>query len=331
MAASEKPGAGAPVADVLAHAAAVAGSAPSIHNTQPWRWEAGPDSLEMYAERSRQLTATDPDGRMMTVSCGAALHHARVALAAWGWQPAVSRLPEAGDPDLLARIRLDGTIPITPQAEELLGSIGRRHTDRRPVARRPVPREALAALVSAATGEGARLQVLRPEDVDDVARSAALAAEVDATDPAIQAELGRWTGGERETTGLPDAVIPDRPPQTNVPGREFAFRGTLHIGTEHDKDAIYALLYGDEDDPAGWLSGGEALSALWLTAVRLGLGVLPISEAVEMPASRQILRGTLAFMGWPYLAMRIGVPDPGEPEPAGTPRLPAEETVHTHP
>jgi hypothetical protein len=29
-----------PDSDLLAHAAVVAGSAPSIHNTQPWRWDA---------------------------------------------------------------------------------------------------------------------------------------------------------------------------------------------------------------------------------------------------------------------------------------------------
>ena len=329
MSANKNPGA-APVADVLAHAAAVAGSAPSIHNTQPWRWEAGPDSLELYAERSRQLTATDPDGRMLTVSCGAALHHARVALLAWGWQPAVHRMPDSAVPDLLARLQLDGTVPITAQAEELYRAISLRHTDRRPVARRPVPREALEALTSVVNDQGARLQVLRPEQVDDLASATAHAAEVDATDPAIREELGRWTGGERESMGVPEAVIPQRSPQTNVPGRDFAYPGTLEVGGEHDKDATYALLYGDEDDPAGWLSGGEALSALWLAAVGRGLGVLPISEAVEMPASRQILRGTLAFMGWPYLAVRIGVPDTHEPAPEPTPRLTAEETIHTH-
>jgi len=329
MAAHENPAA-IPVTDVLAHAAAVAGSAPSIHNTQPWRWEAGPDSLELYAERSRQLTATDPDGRMLIVSCGAALHHARVALLAWGWQPAVHRMPNSNEPDLLARVQLDGTVPITARAEELYRAIDLRHTDRRPVARQPVPTDALQALASVVNDEGARLQVLRPEQVDDLASATAHAAEIDATDPAIREELARWTGGERDSMGVPDSAIPERTPQTNVPGREFAYPGTLQIGGEHDKDATYALLYGDADDPAGWLSGGEALSALWLSAVGRGLGVLPISEAVEMPASRQILRGTLAFMGWPYLAMRIGVPDSQEPAPGATPRLAAEQTIHTH-
>src|SRR5690606_32132752 len=75
-----------PAAGVLTRAAHAAGMAPSVHNTQPWRWRVFPEWLELYADRSRQLGRADPEGRLMTISCGAALHHARVALAAEGWE-----------------------------------------------------------------------------------------------------------------------------------------------------------------------------------------------------------------------------------------------------
>ncbi len=319
-----------PASEALAEAAAAAaGAAPSIHNTQPWRWEAHPDHLDLYAERDRQLTAADPDGRMMHISCGTALHHARVALAALGRQVDVARLPEPGSrPELLARVILGGQAPVTAEAMRRYQTVQLRHTDRRPVTRESVPLGTLDALVKAATGEGTQLQILRPFQVDDLAAAVAHASAVDAADPAIQSELDRWTGGQRpEGAGIPAEVIPERPPQTNVPGRSFARTGTLPIGGEHDRTASYALLYGEADDPAGWLRAGEALSALWLTAVELGVGVLPISEAVEMPASRQTLRRTLAFLGWPYLGMRLGIPDSEHPGPGHTPRLPTSETV----
>ena len=35
--------------------------APSVHNTQPWAWRIGPDRIELYADWSRQLPASDPD------------------------------------------------------------------------------------------------------------------------------------------------------------------------------------------------------------------------------------------------------------------------------
>jgi hypothetical protein len=63
----------------LAEAARVAGLAPSIHNTQPWRWRVDGDVLELYSEPIRQLHESDPGARLMVLSCGVALHHARTA------------------------------------------------------------------------------------------------------------------------------------------------------------------------------------------------------------------------------------------------------------
>lgn len=55
--------------------------APSVHNSQPWRWRVGPDRLHLYADPSRHLPSTDPNRRAMVVSCGTTLHHCTVALA----------------------------------------------------------------------------------------------------------------------------------------------------------------------------------------------------------------------------------------------------------
>jgi nitroreductase len=66
----------------LVAAADAARLAPSIHNTQPWRWVVRGDRLELFAAPERQLHEQDPRGRLMQLSCGAALHHALVALAA---------------------------------------------------------------------------------------------------------------------------------------------------------------------------------------------------------------------------------------------------------
>src|SRR4051794_39294469 len=81
-------------------AVTVAIRAPSIYNTQPWRWEFGSDGLDLRADRSRQLAVVDPDGHSLLISCGAALALARYGLRAAGWTVTTTRLPDPADPDL---------------------------------------------------------------------------------------------------------------------------------------------------------------------------------------------------------------------------------------
>ena len=80
--------------------------APSVHNTQPWAWRlVSADTIELHADRSRQLTETDPEGRDLVLSCGAALHHLVVAAEGFGLVAETRLLPDGGDADFLARVR----------------------------------------------------------------------------------------------------------------------------------------------------------------------------------------------------------------------------------
>ena len=122
----------------LVEAATTAGYAPSIHNTQPWHWRLTDHTLHLYLERRRVLDVTDPDTRLATLSCGAALHHARVSLAAQGWHVTATRMPDRADPDHLARLSVEGRVPVESSAALHLRTVPLRQTDRRPVTGAPV-------------------------------------------------------------------------------------------------------------------------------------------------------------------------------------------------
>ncbi|MFC7535631.1 Acg family FMN-binding oxidoreductase [Actinoplanes sp. GCM10030250] len=312
----------------FADAATAAGNAPSILNTQPWLWRVHPNRLDLFANRDRRLTAGDPQGRQLTLSCGAALHHARIALAADGWAAHVTRLPKASDPDLLATLVVSGRTPVTMEAIRLAHAMHIRHTDRRLVIERPIPEVGIQAIAAAARAEG-NLHILTADDVADLGSAAGRAAAVEAGDAQIAAELMYWTGRTRLSgTGLPASVLPDHPTQTSVPGRDFGRPGTLPVGAGHDRAAVYALLFGDGDGPLDWLHAGESLSAAWLTATTIGVSVVPLSGVVEVAGTCHTLRRLLAGLGHPYLALRLGIanPEPHRPSPR-TPRLTRAQVV----
>jgi hypothetical protein len=311
------------VTQALTSAARVAGRAPSIHNTQPWRLRIDGSVLELFAEAGRQLTELDPDGHMMLISCGAALHHAQVALQAAGWRFDVERI--AAEP--LARIRVTGRQEPDPVATRRLAAMPQRHTDRRPVAAAPVPPAALAAVTDAMLRAGTRVHVLRREQVIDLAAAVDRALHFQRTDERQQTELAGWIGGDRDNgTGVPAAVIPGAPTPTTVPGRDFGTTGSLPPGSGHDENAVFAVLYGAGDTPRDWLTAGEALSAGWLDAVGTGLTLLPFSAPAEIASTRLRLQHLVSGVGFPYLVVRLGVALTDATPPA-TPRLPVESTT----
>jgi nitroreductase len=334
MAGDDRPTRGTQVTDVsattvaLAEAAREGGYAPSIHNTQPWRWRVDGSTLELHAVSDRQLAVTDPAGRMLTISCGAALHHVRVALAATGWAVQIDRVPDESDPELLARVTVTGRTDVTPASVRLLQTLRIRHTDRRPVSDTPVDPDVLERLRHTAAAEGSGLHLLRPDDVIELASAAAHAQDVEGFDDAWRAELAYWVGGSAGAgLGVPDAVIPAEPTATTVPGRDFGHGGSLPVGPGHDRAARYAIVYGADDTRVGWLRAGEALSAVWLAAIEESLGLVPLSAVVEVPGTRRVLRRLLADVGEPFLALRLGVPDPDHAGPPHTPRLAADQVV----
>ncbi|GIH07864.1 NAD(P)H nitroreductase [Rhizocola hellebori] len=311
----------------LRAAAGAAGAAPSIFNTQPWSWQIG-RSLKLWADHERQLMVADPDGRLLTISCGVALHHARIALAASGYEVVVRRLPDPADPDLLAIIELAGARQPTLRDLLLHDAIARRRTDRRAFGSEPVAESLAYGLVDAAESEGAHLHLVRRDEVAQLAMAAAQAGACQLADPEYRRELMRWTHRPPwSRDGVPTTTAVQTSPRA-VPVRDFApFGGpAMEPGPQTDHGALYAVIFTDQDTPADWLRCGEALSAALLTATAEGLGTAPMSDVTELTVTRERLRHLLAGIGVPQLAVRVGHAPAGDPP--STPRRPLQEVVY---
>jgi hypothetical protein len=302
--------------------------APSVFNTQPWKWHIAGDGMELRADPDRRLQATDPDGRLLLLSCGGALHHARTALAADGRRVTVDRLPDPDRPALLARLRLGEPATPDPEAGVLAGAISKRRTDRRAFGDRPVSEQTLSGLRRVVEAQGAYLHVVPHDQVPMLGIACEQAADIESLDPAYRSELTGWTNRPAWAgDGVPPATAVE-PAARRVPVRNFAPQGgdVLPAGEDHDKGAEYVILYGMGDRPLDLLRGGEALSALLLRATADGLSTAPLSEAVEVAWPRYLLRELLSGVGEPYVVVRLGYVDSGEVLPA-TPRRAAADTV----
>ncbi|GAB4003717.1 Acg family FMN-binding oxidoreductase [Nocardioides ultimimeridianus] len=314
----------APVA-VVERLVAFACLAPSVHNTQPWRWRYADGRLELRADLDRHLITEDPLGRDLTLSCGAALHHVQFAARALGWQTAVERVP-LGSSDVLARIEVFRTA-VAGVVREDLDLLRQRCTDRRRFTAWPVPADHLERLCRSATAWGAEAEAITGDAARfrlEVLTHRALG--VLAADPARIREQERWID-RGATEGIPRELLPDLPAPLRSdtrfpPGLLEDTRMIIHGG-----DRVIAL-GGSQDHVGAWLTSGEALSALWLEATRAGISVVPMSQPTEVEAVRQeIGRSVLAGRFETHLLVRVGWQAIGRRGLPRTPRRPLREVL----
>ncbi|MFB9316940.1 hypothetical protein [Cryptosporangium minutisporangium] len=113
-----------------------------------------------------------------------------------------------------------------------------------------------------------------------------------------------------------------------IPLRSFFPEGGegLLPGPGHDGGARYLVLWTRDDEPTDWLAAGEAMSSALLETTAAGLAVSPMTDVVEVPASRALLHRLLDNLGEAQAALRIGVPATDDSAP-DTPRRPAGEVI----
>jgi hypothetical protein len=291
--------------------------APSVHNTQPWRFVANGQEISLYADTGRGLPVADPDGREMMISCGAALFNLRLALRSLGYVPETRVLPDPGQPTLVAQVSWRQRIPADEFERWLSSQVHRRRTHRGAFDLEPLPHGTLAALRESAAREGASLRIV----ADDGGR-AMLAAAVEAAEHDLRldaerfGELARWSPppGSARGDGVPATSYPARAERTNpyFPGRDFA-RGhgwgmpRLSSARMSGATGVVGLLTTTADRQPDWVNAGQALQRILLTASACGAAVALHSQPVELPRLREFIRAKLSDNAYPHLVLRIGM------------------------
>jgi len=298
-------------------ALATAALAPSVHNTQPWRFRVRRDRIELHPDPSRKLAATDPEDRELRLSCGAALYNLRLALQDLGVRPLVTVLPGQDAPGALAVVRRGGTLKIDDEHRALLRAVPHRRTNRKPFLEATVDPRQRHALVRAAELERSWLHVVTTrEDRAQLKKLVQRAHEIQLHDEAVQAELAAFTGHRPGATdGVPPVSAGVRPAMQD----EWVFRDfqgpERRPGKDYESDPLVVVLCSFYDGPLGDLQAGQALQRVLLTATTHGLSASFLSQPVEVRRVREDLRRALGGLLVPQTVLRLGFSTPVPPTP----------------
>lgn len=307
------------IADLL-HAGA---SAPSTHNSQPWRLRWHDGAVEVHGDPTRLVVAADPDARELRLACGAALANVRLAVRGQGRRAHTQLLPDPDDRWFLGRVRPGAPLPPTGWESELVGAVPRRHTDRHPFDGRPLPAALRHQLTRAAWRESCRLVVV--DGHEQRRRLRELTAEAhrrQLDDPAFLAEWEQWIGhADRVEDGLP-ASHARRAPRPDHAWRLRDFGGAvldsdrLARGDDPGEDEpTIAVVATYEDSPLAHVRAGQAMQQVLLTATARGVGASFVASPLEVGAIRAQVRALLGGVLWPQVILRLGWGRPVYPTP----------------
>ena len=286
--------------------------AASGHNTQPWRFRVGTNSVDILPDFSRRTPVVDPDDHHLLASLGCAVENLGLAAGERGRGGEIDF-----DPSNDGAVRLTlGRAAVRDGA--LFGAIPQRQSSRTDYDGKTVAAEKLQKLTEAAAIPGVDLflitdrpQIGRVRDLV-IAGNGAQMAEL-----AFIQELKRWLRfNPKQALATGDGLFSASSGSPMLPtwmGPRM-FDLVFNAGAENDKYARQiasspgiAVFVAQQADRAHWVLAGRACQLFALQATALGLKCAFINQPVEVSALRPELASLISVPGRrPDLVMRFG-------------------------
>ncbi|MGB7347233.1 MAG: hypothetical protein WBD20_23625 [Pirellulaceae bacterium] len=289
-------------------------TAPSSHNTQPWLFRINCGEVELLADHRRACPVVDPNNRELTISCGAALYHLKLAMNCDSLATQVRILPPSDDKHLIARVRVAGPRSSTADEQELLKAIPRRRTNRFPFSQQEVDPDLQAEWINDVKSEHAWIHLIHSDREKHAV--ADLVTEGDrrqASDKLFRRELAKWI--HSNTSSRRDGM-----PGYAQGVSDFASHfGWLVVRTfdwgdgQAAKDRqlaegspLLAVIGTDSDTPADWIACGQALAKMSLRAASWSVDASYLNQPIEVPELRNKLSKLIGTNGYPQVLLRLG-------------------------
>jgi hypothetical protein len=247
----------------------------------------------------------DPERRELYISLGCALENLLIAVEHFGYSHEARLVPDGPESDLAA------TVKILPKAAQgsarpawMFPEITSRYTNHGRYETRTIPADVRRGFEACCIDDGVRLYlvddpVLRREaDLMVTRADACQFARLD-----FRQELLHWMG--EGVFGLPWLLAKlEQLASSYLEINRVTPRPEAELLMQ---SPLFGVLTSEGDDAASHLRVGQAFERIYLTASAQGIGMQPLSQAVEVPAIREELSRLLpAAAGIPQQPFRLG-------------------------
>ncbi len=282
--------------------------APSLHNSQPWKFAVRADEIRILADPTRQLKVADSDARELYISIGCAIENLLIAATYFGLYTSVTYFPDAHDELLVASVSFtEGAGAPSLADQERFLAIGLRHTNRQTYANKPLTENDLQRLGASVREPDVALQVSDDTHLKLAVNALVVSADITQfADPNYRDELNNW-----------------------IQQGEFGYRwlisrmgqlATTYLASHHkpikpEADIVInapllALITTHADDRCSQVKAGQVFERLALQATTLNIGIQPLSQIVQVHELKpELLRLFEAATEFPQMVFRLGYTD----------------------
>jgi hypothetical protein len=286
--------------------------AASGHNTQPWRFRAGSNRIDILPDFSRRTPVVDPDDHHLFVSLGCAAENLALASDARG-SPGELHFAPSNDGAVVFEFSSG-----PPVVSVLFDAIPKRQSSRADYDGATVSVADLKQLAVAATVPGVDLILVTDRPQIDRIRDLVVAGNsAQIADKAFMQELKTWLRfSPRQAIETGDGLFSASSGSPILPawlGPRF-FDLVFKADAENDKYARQiatssgiAVFVAQREDHEHWVQAGRACQRFALQATALCLKTAFINQPVEVASLRPDLAKLIGLPGCrPDLVMRFG-------------------------
>jgi nitroreductase len=296
----------------------LASLAPSGHNTQPWfvvrlepyRWIIGND-------RRKWLPAVDPEQRETLLSLGAFLQNLEFAAASFGYACRWTLLATTNQDERVIEVQVVKTAAVEFTAVDAMQS---RRTMRAGFSRDALRRADVDHLIA---GERELIHYLPTtgKDAGFINEQTIDANRLQAYRDPAQRELADWirfsssdarkqrdglTTGSMEIAGMAGWAVRNFYGKADVIKSNFRERGIEQARKEVAASAGWILITSKDASVASLLDTGRRMQRLFLKVRARGIGLHPMTQILEEPATRRALPAAIGLGQNVQFILRVG-------------------------
>lgn len=293
-----------------------AAKAPSGHNTQPWIFKTGNDTITVLPDFTRALPVVDPDNHALYISLGCALENLIIAANEFSYTTETEFTGDERQPQIVAKLSA------APQVDKqgLFGYIAKRQVTRGKFKPKKVPQSLLSELFEETEGVHVRL-FLSEKETESLTPYIIEGNTLQFGNREFVSELVSWLRfSEKEVMSKGDGIWSASMGLPNT-GRfigNFIMKNFVSASSEEKRlrklimaSAGFAMFMIEKNDPIHWIKLGQSFQRFGLIATKNNISHAHLNMPCEEVQIREKMIRDFNFGDLtPLLLIRFGYSEP---------------------